>query len=61
MQMEVGTLYGRHQHTRLCQGGWDKKKQHEATEAAQIALTWTFTAYGEDLERVEVSNIWGSW
>jgi hypothetical protein len=55
MQTDVGALYGRHRHTRLCQEGWDKKKQHEAAEAAWIALTRTFTAYyGEDLERVEV-------
>ncbi len=59
MQTEVGTLYGRHQHTRLCQEGWDKKKQHEAAEAAWIALTRMFTAYGEDLERVEVFKYLG--
>jgi hypothetical protein len=59
MQTEVGALYGRHRHTRLCQEGWDKKKQHEAAEAAQIALTRTFTAYGEDLERVEVLKYLG--
>jgi hypothetical protein len=59
MQTEVGALYGRHQHTRLCQEGWDKKKQHEAAEAARIALTRTFTAYREDLERVEVFKYLG--
>jgi hypothetical protein len=59
MQTEVGTLYGRHRHTRLCQEGWDKKKQHEAAEAAQSALTRTFMAYGEDLERVQVFKYLG--
>jgi hypothetical protein len=59
MQMEVGALYGRHQYTRLCQEGWDKKKQHEAAEAALITLTRAFTTYGEDQERVEVFKYLG--
>ncbi len=59
MQTKVGTLYRRQRHTRLCQEGWDKKKQHEAAEAAWIALITTFTAYGEDLERVEVFKYLG--
>ncbi len=59
MQTEVGTLYGRHRHTRLCHEGWDKKKQHEAAEAAWIALTRRFTTYGEDLERVEMFKYLG--
>ncbi len=33
--------------------------QWEAAEAARIALTRTFTAYGEDLERVEVFKYLG--
>jgi hypothetical protein len=59
MQTKVGTLYGRHRHTQLCQEGWDKKKQHEAAEAARVALTRTFTAYVEDLERVEMFKYLG--
>jgi hypothetical protein len=54
MQAQVGALYGKHQCTRLCCEGWERKKQHKAAEAARIALARTFTAYGEDLERVEV-------
>jgi hypothetical protein len=54
MQTKVGTLYGKHQCTWLCREGWERRKQHEAAEAARIALARTFTAYGEDLERVEV-------
>ena len=54
MQTEIGALYGGHRHTRLCREGWIRKKQHEAAEAARVALRKTFTAYGEDLKRVEV-------
>jgi hypothetical protein len=54
MQTEHGALIGRHQRTQLCQEGWDKKVQHEAAETARVALTQSFTAYGDKLERVEV-------
>jgi hypothetical protein len=33
--------------------------QHEASEAARIALARTFTAYGEDLKKVEVIKYLG--
>jgi hypothetical protein len=59
MQTKVGALYGKHQRTRLCHEGWERRKQHEAAEAARIALGRTFTAYGEDLERVEVFKYLG--
>jgi hypothetical protein len=59
MQTKFGALYGKHQHTRLCREGWERKKQHEAAEAARIALARMFTAYGEDLERVEVFKYLG--
>ncbi len=59
MQTEVGTLYGRHQCTRLCQEGWDRKEQWEAAEAARMALTRTFRAYRKDLERVEMFKYLG--
>ena len=54
MQMEIGALYRGHQHTQLCREGWAKKKQHEAAVAARVTFRKSFTAYGEDLERVEV-------
>jgi hypothetical protein len=59
MQMERGALLGRHQHTQLCQEGWDKKVQHEAAETARVALTQSFTAYGDELEKVEVFKYLG--
>ena len=57
--MEIRALYRGHWHTRLCREGWIRKKQHEAAEAARVALRKTFTAYGEDLERVEVFKYLG--
>ena len=59
MQTDVGTLYRKHQRTWLCHVGWEWRKQHEAAEAARIALARTFTAYREDLERVEVFKYLG--
>ncbi len=52
-QTKVGALYGKHQRTQFCLEGWKRRKQHEAAEAARIALAKMFMAYGEDLERVE--------
>jgi hypothetical protein len=59
MQTEIGALYRGHRHTRLCREGWIRRKQHEAAEVARVALWKTFTAYGEDLERVEVFKYLG--
>ena len=59
MLTKVGTLYRKHQQTQLCRDGWERKKQHEATEAARVALARTFMAYGEDLERVKVFKYLG--
>jgi hypothetical protein len=59
MQTERGALLGRHQRTQLCREGWDKKVQHEATETTRVALTQSFTAYGDKLERVEVFKYLG--
>jgi hypothetical protein len=33
--------------------------QHEAAETARVALTQLFTAYGDELERVEVFKYLG--
>jgi hypothetical protein len=53
MQTERRALYGWHQHTQLCQNGWDKKVQHETAETARVALAQSSMAYGDELERVE--------
>jgi hypothetical protein len=59
MQTECGVFLGRHQRTQLCREGWDKKVQHEAAETARVALTQSFTACGDELERVEVFKYLG--
>jgi hypothetical protein len=59
MQTEAGALYQKHQCTRLCREGWERRMQHEATEAARIALARMFTAYSEDLERLETFKYLG--
>ncbi len=43
MQTKGGALYEKHQRTQFCKGG-ERRKQHEAAEAARIALARTFTA-----------------
>ena len=40
--------------TALCKDGVARKVQHAAAECAHLALRQTFTAYGKELERVEV-------
>jgi hypothetical protein len=59
MQTERRALYGRHQHTHLCQNGWDRRVQHEAAETDRITLAQLFTVYGDKLERVEVFKYLG--
>ncbi len=39
--------------------GGTRKVQHEAAETARVALTQSFTAYGDELERVEVFKYLG--
>jgi hypothetical protein len=52
--MPVKNLNGGHRCTELCQLGWKRKRQHAAALHSQEALGCLFTAYGEELERVEV-------
>ena len=52
--MPVEDLNGGHHRTVLCQRGWERKQQHAAVVRSQEALERSFTAYGEELERVEV-------
>ena len=59
MQTERGALYRRHQCNQLRQNKWDKKLQHETAETARAALAHLFTAYGDELERVEVFKYLG--
>jgi hypothetical protein len=43
----------------LCQRGWERKGQHAAAICSQQALGRLFTAYGEELEQVEVFKYLG--
>jgi hypothetical protein len=52
--MPVGDLNGGYHCTELCQRGWERKWQHAAAVRSQEALERLFTAYGEELEKVEV-------
>ena len=57
--MPVEDLNGGHHHTVLCQRGWERKWQHAAAMRSQEALRRSFTAYGEELVRVEVFKYLG--
>jgi hypothetical protein len=57
--MPVEDLNVGHHRTELCQQGWERKRQHAAAVHSQEALEHSFTAYGEELERVEVFKYLG--
>ena len=59
LQTPVADLNGGHHHTELCRRGWERKRQHAAAVRSQEALKQSFTAYGEELERVEVFKYLG--
>ena len=59
LQTPVEDLNGGHHRTELCQRGWERKRQHAAAVRSQEALGRSFTAYGEELERVEVFKYLG--
>ena len=59
LQTPVQDLKGGHHHMELCQRGWERKRQHAAAVRSQEALKRSFTAYGEELERVEVFKYLG--
>ncbi len=59
LQTPVKDLGRRHHHTEMCQRGWERKCQHEATARSQQALKHTFRANGEELGRVEVFKYLG--
>jgi hypothetical protein len=59
LQTPVEDLGRGHHHTGLCQRGWERKCQHEAAVHSQRALERTFSANGEELERVEIFKYLG--
>jgi hypothetical protein len=48
-----------HERSAHCQDGWAKRLQHEAAKNSAQAMDAVFTAYGEELERVEVFKYLG--
>jgi hypothetical protein len=58
-QISYATMNGRHYETALCKDRVVRKVQHAVAERTHLALLQTFTAYGEELERVEVFKYLG--
>ncbi len=52
-------INGRHYETAMCKDGVARKVQYAATERTHKALQQMFTAYGAELERVEVFTYLG--
>jgi hypothetical protein len=59
LQTLVEDLNGDHHRTELCQQGWERKQQHAAAVCSQEAIRGSSTAYGEELERVEIFKYLG--
>jgi hypothetical protein len=58
-RMQVDPRYPRHQYTKECQMGVERKKQREAAVASALALRHQFSVHGEALERVKVFKYLG--
>ena len=52
--MQTNPLATGHRNTKICREGHAKKLQHDAAVKSALALRETFTAYGDELDRVEV-------
>jgi hypothetical protein len=59
LQISYAAMNGSHYDTAMCKDGVARKEQHAAAERAHLSLRQTFTAYGEELERVEVFKYLG--
>jgi hypothetical protein len=57
--MQVDPRYPRHQFTKECQVGVERKKQREAAVTSALALRQQFSIHGDVLERVEVFKYLG--
>ncbi len=60
--MDLQILYmaknGQHYNTVMCEDGVVRKVQYAAAKRVHLALQQSFTAYGDELERVEVFKSW---
>jgi hypothetical protein len=59
LQILYATMNGQHYENALCKDGVARKAQHAAVERMHLALLQMFTAYSEELERVEVFKYLG--
>jgi hypothetical protein len=59
LQISFTAMNGRHYETAMCKDGVARKVQYAAAERAHLALQQSFTAYGAELERVEVLKYLG--
>ncbi len=57
--MQVDPRYARHQYTKECQVGVERKKEWEAAVMSALALSQQFSNYGDVLEQVEVFKYLG--
>ena len=57
--MQVNPSATGHQQTKYCKDGWAKTQQYEARIASCKAMDMRFTAYGDELEMVEVFKYLG--
>ncbi len=59
LQITYAVINGQHYKTAMCRDGVVRKVQHAAAERVHLALRQTFSAYGKELERVEVFKYLG--
>jgi hypothetical protein len=59
LKISFTAINGQHYETAFCKDGVTRKVQYAAAERAHTALQQTFTAYGAELERVEVFKYLG--
>jgi hypothetical protein len=57
--MQVNPFYPRHQYSKECQVGVERRKQHETAISSALALRQQFTVRGDVLEHVEVFKYLG--
>jgi hypothetical protein len=59
LQIAYAAKNGRHYNTAICEDGVVRKLQYAAVKRMHLALQQLFTAYGDELERVEVFKYLG--
>ncbi len=57
--MQVNPIYPRHQYSKECQVGVERRRQRETAISSALALCQQFTVHGDVLERVKVFKYLG--